>query len=241
MSAYTTRMPAGSPGDVTRLNGSILEPGFVGDVDVAHGAPVKLSGGKFIALEEGDTAADVYGVMSRSFPQQGGTGTLTPDVVPAGAVGDVLRTGYILVLLAVGTAVKGGAVYVRTAAAEGKALGDIEATLDISIAGEAGENTGNATIGGLAVADAAPGDYSVVFTGATAFNVFDPDGRIVGSGATGSEFNAAGIAFTITAGGTPCVAGDEFTVTVSVGNVAVPAKFMGEADANGGVEISYNI
>jgi hypothetical protein len=127
MTAYTERMPAGFLGDITRLGGSIIEPGIVGSADVAHGAPIKLSDGKFVALEEGDAATDIYGFMGRSFPTQGGTGTLTPGVVPAGAGCDVVRQGYVLVLLADGTAAKGGTVYVRTAADTGKAVGDIEA------------------------------------------------------------------------------------------------------------------
>jgi len=156
MSVILTRMPAGVPGEVTRTNGAILEPGIVGAADIAHGAPVKLAGDKFVALESGDTAADLYGFLARSYPTQGGVGTLTPGVVPAGSVCDVLRSGYILVPLAVGTAAKGDAVYVRTTVDTGKALSDIEA--------------GTAT-----------------------------------------------------------------------GNVAINAQFMGAADADGNVEISYNI
>ena len=152
----TYRMDAGHPGAVTRTAGSVMEPGIVGASDVPLGGPVKIFNGLFVPLEDGDSAADMYGVMVRSFPSQGGTGTLIPGVISAGAAADVLRSGYMAVKLEAGTSAKGDTVYVRTAPDTGKDVGDIEA--------------GTAT-----------------------------------------------------------------------GNVAIPAQFMGEADANGVVEISYNI
>jgi len=79
-------------------------------------------------------------------------------------------------------------------------------------------NTGNPTFGTITVADpAVVGNYRVVFTAATAFNVYNPSGALVVSGATGTAVNikTAGLGFTITAGGTAAVAGDSFTVAVS--------------------------
>jgi hypothetical protein len=127
MNAILNRMPAGHTGEVTRTSGSVLEPGIIGSTDVAHGTPVKIVSGKFSPLENGDAVADIYGLMSRSFPSQGGTGTLTPNVAPAGSAGDVLRSGYMAVTLATGTAAKGDTVYVRVAPDTGKDVGDIEA------------------------------------------------------------------------------------------------------------------
>ncbi len=76
-------------------------------------------------------------------------------------------------------------------------------------------NTGNATMGTpTADADAPAGSYRVRFTTATTF-VVERDGVRVGDGSTGVAFNGP-INFTITAGATPMVAGDGFTVVVTV-------------------------
>ena len=248
MTAYLERMPAGYPGDVTRKGNSVLEPGSIGSEAVKYGSPVKLSAGLVAALAALDIATVLHGFLVRPYPTLG-AGDLVPGSAPAGAACDVLRSGYISVALASGTAAKGGQVHVRVQADTGKAVGDIEAEADpavLSIAGEADEgNTGNATIGTLSVAEGAvAGDYLVDFTAATAFNVYDPNGYLMRAGATGSAFSAGGVTFTITAGATPCVAGDSFTVTVidsGPGNVPIPATFMGPADADGNVEIAYNI
>lgn len=249
MSAYSTRMPAGFAGDVSRRQGAVTEPCVLGSTAMAPGSIVKLSSGKAAPLAGGEDASAVYGVLTRGYPTQHGVGSLSSDLVPAGAVGDVLRSGYVLVHLASGTAAKGGAVYVRVTAAAGKAVGDIEAVADpdaLDIAGAANTgNTGDATVGTLSVDDPAyAGDYAVVMTSATAFDVFDPDGRILGSGVAGTEFSAGGVTFSITAGSTPCVASDGFTLTVTEsapGNVPIPATFQGQGDASGVVEIGFNL
>lgn len=249
MPAFLYRMPAGIPGDVTRKQDSTLEPVTIGASAVAHGAPVKLSGGLAVPIAGGDDASDLYGLLARPYPMQGTVNDLGQATSPAGGQGDVLRRGYMAVLLASGTAAKGGPVFMRVTEDTGKAVGDIEAVADpatLSIEGDANDgNTGDATIGTLSVADPAyAGDYAVEMTAATTFNVKDPDGRILGSGSAGTEFSAGGVTFTVTAGSTPCVAGDGFTVTVAEsapGNVAIPATFLGAADENGNVEIAYNI
>lgn len=249
MPAYLERMPAGIPGDVTRKADSHLEPGVIGASAVNHGAPVKVSSGKLVAIGSGDAAAVLHGFLVRPYPTQSSVNDLGGGSAPADSVRDVLRRGYMSVLLASGSAAKDGQVYMRVTAAQGKAVGDIEATADPavkSIAGAAGSgNTGNGTIGTLSVAAKAKvGAHAVVFTAATAFTVTDPDGLPMGSGATGTAFSAGGVTFTITAGTEVFVEGDTFTVTVAeaaAGNVAVPAQFMGPADADGNVEIAYNI
>ncbi len=86
----------------------------------------------------------------------------------------------------------------------------------ISAAAKAG-NTGNGTIGTLSVG-AAPkvGVYKAIATSSTSFTVTDPEGGNVGTATVGSAFSTGGqIGFTITAGGTAFVAGDEFDITVS--------------------------
>lgn len=97
----------------------------------------------------------------------------------------------------------------------------------VSEAANAG-NTGNGTMNaptdqvGVQV-----GGYAVEFVSATEFNVFDPNGNLVGEGKTGVAF-ANQIGFTITAGGTAFVAGDGFTVTVA-------------ANANAGLIVPLNL
>ncbi len=117
--AYLTRMPQGFAGDVTRKAEATVESGLMG-ADVAFGAPVKLDGtGKLSPLSAVDDT--VYGFMVRPYPTQDAQAT-------AGSIQDCMRRGYMAVRLARGTAAKGAAVHVRVAAAEGKAVGDIEAT-----------------------------------------------------------------------------------------------------------------
>lgn len=85
--------------------------------------------------------------------------------------------------------------------------------------GANGGNTGNATISAVTLgAGAKTGAYTVVFTAATKFDVHDPDGFKLKSGSTGAAY-ADDIGFTITAGGTPMVAGDGFTIAVVLGAV----------------------
>lgn len=79
-----------------------------------------------------------------------------------------------------------------------------------------GANTGNGTFGAVTPVSVPTriGVYNILFTAATAFTVTAPDGDTA-TGSTGVAFSALGIGFTITAGGTPFVAGDSFTVTTT--------------------------
>lgn len=80
-----------------------------------------------------------------------------------------------------------------------------------------GTNTGNGTFGAITVGAAQAGAYTVEFDDATNFIVADPTGKQVGHGTTGVAYNAGGLGFTITAGGTAFAPGDSFTVTVAAG------------------------
>ena len=80
----------------------------------------------------------------------------------------------------------------------------------------AGTNTGNATVGTVTASDnALIGLFSIVMLTATTFSVFDPKGIRLKDGATGSAY-AGLIGFTMTVGATPMVAGDSFTVAVTL-------------------------
>ncbi|MEP6587144.1 MAG: head decoration protein [Polaromonas sp.] len=121
-----------------------------------------------------------------------------------------------------------------TALASGTVLTKID-TGAATAAATAG-NTGNPTFGAITAGVAAvPGAYKLTFTAATKFDVEDPDGIKIGTGTTGVAFSKSGLGFTLTAGGTAAVAGDEFTVTVAAGSgkyVAYTANgAAGQADA----------
>jgi hypothetical protein len=81
-------------------------------------------------------------------------------------------------------------------------------------------DTGNATCSAVTVAaNAKVGVYIAKFLTATTFNVFDPLGNEVGQGTLSAAF-ANEIGFTMAAGGTAMVAGDQalFTVAAGAGN-----------------------
>lgn len=116
-----------------------------------------------------------------------------------------------------------GTVTATAALPAGAVLGKV-AVGAATAAAQAG-NTGNATISAVTVGTKAEaGVYVVEFTAATAFIVIAPDGNQVGNGVTGVAFAVTDhIDFTITAGGTPMVAGDGFNVTVAAGSGAYVA------------------
>lgn len=60
------------------------------------------------------------------------------------------------------------------------------------------------------------GVYTIKFLTATTYTVTDPQGEALPNGVNGAYANP-NLNFTITAGGTPFVAGDSFTVTVAAG------------------------
>jgi hypothetical protein len=85
-----------------------------------------------------------------------------------------------------------------------------------------GTNTGNPTFGAVTVAAGSQvGEYDMVMEDATHFIVLAPapdpntTGAEIGHGVFGSAFSAGGVGFTGTAGGTACVAGDSFKITVT--------------------------
>jgi hypothetical protein len=89
-----------------------------------------------------------------------------------------------------------------------------------AVAAAVAGNTGNATCSAVVVgAGVLPGVARVEFVSATEYEVFDAQGNNLGVGKTTVAFNAGGLTFTFTAGGTPCVAGDSYTITVAAGNL----------------------
>lgn len=267
--AFLDRMPAGIPGDVSRKEGAVIEarPFDATNPPAAFGQFVALDGTtkNIRKLLAGDSAATVYGALIRPYPQANvnttdGLGTSTPNTLfPA----NVLKRGYFTALLQNSTAAAmGGQVYARAAATSGNLKqGGIEAAAAGSAAAVAGTNTGNGTCGTVTVgAEAVVGAYSVKAslvpvtasgtpdTKKVVFDLFDPSGNLIDSQVAGqSNTNTAVFAnghlgFTLTTGSTPWAAGDSFTITTTLTNIAVPgAIFMGPADSNGNVEVNYKM
>jgi hypothetical protein len=133
MVAYLFRMPAGIPGESTRGWQSTIEPNIVTPLGTtgaptAYGVPMMVDQtagnvGNMRTLVAGDTFVQgivPYGVLVRAFPTGGSQDPLGTSTPPSSGTIDIMRRGYVNVLLS-GTqaAVKGGQVYIWTAAASG--------------------------------------------------------------------------------------------------------------------------
>jgi hypothetical protein len=97
----------------------------------------------------------------------------------------------------------------------GQVLGVISDSTGAPVYAATGGNTGNFTCGTVTESGPLVGVFKIEFIAATVFNVSDPKGAFVGEGHTGVAFSGGGLGFTITAGGTPAVAGDSATITVA--------------------------
>lgn len=106
-----------------------------------------------------------------------------------------------------------------TAVESGTVLTQIKTATTGTFAMKAGA-TGNPTSGTITVtpATAQAGVYYIRFRAATKFDVEAPNGVQIGNGTVGTAFNKSGLAFTLTAGGTAAVDGDEATITVAAGS-----------------------
>ena len=93
-----------------------------------------------------------------------------------------------------------------------KSSGDVGAAVATS------GNTGDGTIGTISKGSAyKPGTYSVVFSGATAYEVFDPEGEVVAAMTSAGAFTSNDINFTFTTHTNAMVAGDSFTIQIAAG------------------------
>lgn len=202
-------------------------------------------------------ASGIGGIAVAPFPFQqqsttnyGATSLGALTAVPTGIVIDTNRAGFQTVYCNTAqapTASKLSKVFVWCAASTGTHIqGGFETAASANVAGIAGGgNTGNGTISAgptVTAGVAKNGAFTVELTGATTFNVYDPDGLQLKPGTTGTAYSDAGIGFTITAGGTAFVAGDTFTITVTNETIAVEnAYFNGPGDATGAIEIAFNL
>ena len=125
MVAYTFRMPAGIPGEVNRAQTAtivteILTPSGTTGAPTAYGIPVVIdaTSGQVRSMTSTDTAA--YGVLVRPYPTNSSQDPLGTSTPPTSGPCDVLRRGFIQVLLSVTqAATNGGQVYIWTAAPSG--------------------------------------------------------------------------------------------------------------------------
>ena len=186
-------------------------------------------------IEASDTAANFYGILERSAPQIDTSNT--SNAADVDFVQNVIRKGFVSVQCQTGTPVMGAQVYMRTVVESSQLVGDFEAAYDYGLTAAAMVGTGNATAGTLSATSAAvPGVYRVQMTAATAFNLISPDGDIGKVGANGVAYTAFGVTFTVTAGGTPAVAGDYIPLTLVSNNVAL----QGVTFASAGKDSSNN-
>lgn len=129
MVSYLYRMPAGIPGEWSRMAGALIEPQVVTaagqtGAPTAYGVALVIdaTSHKVRTLASGDrTAAFVWGVLVRPFPTGGSQDPLGTSTPPASGVVDVGRRGFGTVLLSGGGTppVNGGQVYLWTSAATG--------------------------------------------------------------------------------------------------------------------------
>lgn len=240
--ALTFRMLSGFPGD--DLNPEIAwdETHFLNSTYVpAFGAPVVLASSLARSVQSGDVASDVYGFMKRVAPQIGGT----PDAngqstAPNASIEQPIKTkGIMSVICAVGTPVMGGVVYVREVADTGKAIGDLEATSDATVAAGVVHGTGTGTIAASVDNTKSPlltGTYTITLlsTSQTALcSVIDPAGKALPDAKVGTTYTYGGLTFTITAAGTMTI-GDYFipVVTKKNGPISGCRWFVDGKDAN---------
>lgn len=134
MTSILYRASSGVAGDVTRPDNTVVESGMLNAsvAPSAFGAPVKMTSGKFEAIEAGDTAADFAGILSRIAPAIAGdlVQTFEGGTPNTDSVQGIVVKGYVNVACTIGTPARGGVVYLRVVADTGKAIGDLEATAD---------------------------------------------------------------------------------------------------------------
>ena len=126
MVAFTFSMPGGIPGDLQRAeSGFTTEPAPIdyASPPTAYGIPVVVDATNLGVRGMINTDTVAYGVLVRPFPLQAATASGFSGAValgggsvpPTKGVADVLKRGYITVTTQ-GTPVKGGTVYIWTAA-----------------------------------------------------------------------------------------------------------------------------
>lgn len=136
MSVITYRMPFGVQGDISRPSTATVEAQAFGATAFAqYGVAGKVSSGKFIPISANNDV--VYGFLVRPFPVTGANASdpLGTSVPPATGVANILRRGYLSVLVQLGGAscALGSGVFIRYQGATGSQI----------VSGVEGATTGN--------------------------------------------------------------------------------------------------
>ena len=137
--AFQFRMGAGFPGDVNRTHPATIEPVMPNATTppTAYGQAVLIASDGITVrpYTVGDITTMPWGVTVRPFPFQQASGSnfgaaAFGAATPGVTIMDVLRSGYIMATVPAGqTVVKGGTVYMWTAASSGAHVqGGFEAT-----------------------------------------------------------------------------------------------------------------
>jgi hypothetical protein len=99
----------------------------------------------------------------------------------------------------------------------GQMLGQ-QSSGSVGSAAAASGNVGDGAIGTISKGSAyKPGTYSVLFSGPLAYEVFDPEGEVVGAMTAAGAFTSNDINLTFTAHTNAMAAGDSFTIQVAAG------------------------
>jgi hypothetical protein len=123
MVAYSFRMPAGIPGEVNRITAALIEAQVqsteANGPALAYGLPMIVSStagniGNVRQLVSGDSSVTaVYGFLVRPFPTNSSQDPLGTSTPPTSGIVDILKHGYMNVLLQGATAAtKGGSVFI---------------------------------------------------------------------------------------------------------------------------------
>lgn len=116
---FLYRMPAGIAGAISRPQDLTVEPQTLDSAKAfaAYGLAGKFSAGKFVPIEEADTAAVVVGIYVRPYPTASQPDKVRQIGTGYNFAGDCMKRGYVTVNLGADASavMLGGAVYMRVA------------------------------------------------------------------------------------------------------------------------------
>lgn len=116
---FLYRMPAGIAGAISRPQDLTVEPQTLDSAKAfaAYGLAGKFSAGKFVPIEEADTAAVMVGIYVRPYPTASQPDKVRQIGTGFNFAGDCMKRGYVIVNLGVdaSSVALGGAVYMRVA------------------------------------------------------------------------------------------------------------------------------
>ena len=143
--------------------------------------------------------------------------SVNPGVVSEIYMPDQLIAGRFPLVTGQGSILTGGALLQRGSVLGQVSIGTIAAAVAAG-AGVGGSNTGGGAISAISAGSKTKvGTYTIKYTGATTFNVYNPNGVELTPGVNGA-YTDAEINFTSTASGAAFVAGDGLTIAIAAGS-----------------------